>query len=307
MPSATTPPQTPDTDERSAAEKAAEEFDAVLGRPRDPERLGEYLDRLFVFAARRRVALVMLGVLFGFALVAALISAWEWDPDPDLGTSSAQTSAANPSEFEAGQGSPAGDATPTLSAELSASLDMAVVLRAGEEDRADRIVVDPDPAILPQGPGELQASLLAFAGAPHVAVVGPNGWLNGACIQVSTVTSDLRLVAAAWHDTPTGACAAQGVGAQADVSCVGPRVIVLRVDVPAGEVELPSGPDAPAAAVRVALRTPVDGYETVAVVGAVTLPTPFDPFTLPAARAGRGEAVTITPAGGGAAVRCQVQ
>lgn len=311
MPSTRTPPETPDSD-ASAAEKAqkaaAEEFDAVLGRPRDPDKLGDYLDRLFLFAARRRVALVMLAVLFGFALLAALISAWEWDPDPDLGSSPGQLSESDPSAFEAGQGSPAGDATPTLAADLGAGLNIPVVLRAGEGERADRIVVDPDPEILPQPPGDVRASLLAFGGTPHVAVIGPRGWLDEACIQLSTVTSDLRLIAASWHDTPTGACGAQGVGDQAEVRCVGARVIVLELEIPAGEVELPSGPDAPAAAVRVALRSVIDGYETAAVVANVPLPEEFDPTSLPAARAARGETVTITPAeGDGQAVRCQVQ
>ncbi len=317
MTSARTPQPTPDTEAHSepdpdaagrAERAAAEEFDAVLGRPRDPDKLGEYLDRLFLFAARRRVALVMLAVLFGFALVAALITAWEWESEPDLGSSGGQLSASAPSEFEAGQGSPAGDATPSLVADLGASLDTPVVLRSGDGPRADRIVVDPDLELLPQPPGEVRASLLAFGGAPHVAVFGPRRWLDRACIQVSTVTSDLRLIAASWHDTPTGACEAQAVGDQAEVSCVGPRVIVLALDIPVGEVELPSGPDAPAAAVRVALRNPVDGYETVSITGAVALPADFDRTMLPPARADRGQTVTITPAeGDGSAVRCQVQ
>ena len=107
------------------------------------------------------------------------------------------------------------------------------------------------------------------------------------------VDADLAPLVAAYNDTPTGACAARGVGVQAVVGCVGPGVITVEVAVPAGEVAVGGRPPMNAREVTVSLIGTADGYDDIAVRGAIPLGEEFELESIPLAWADAGEALDV--------------
>ena len=160
--------------------------------------------------------------------------------------------------------------TPSIAAEaggppvaepgLSAAISEPVSLVAGTGPIAERVTTAPF-ARFPYPPGALAASLFQYAGAGHVVIVGPSGFPDRACLRASVVTSELRPL-----DTVTSGPCAGPVGRDTAIGCLGPTAILLHLDIPAGEVNLPEGGTGFADAVRVQLvadETP--DYELLSV------------------------------------------
>ena len=153
---------------------------------------------------------------------------------------------------------------PVVEAALTTGLidTVAVVLGDGPVD--DRIVTAAF-SDFPYPPGSMRASLFQYAGSGHIVVVGPHGFTDNVCLRASVVTGDLRPL-----DTVTTGPCADPVGRPAVIGCVGPSAILLSLQVPEGEVDLPEGGTGFADAVRIQMIA--DGgerYETLTVRGTI--------------------------------------
>ncbi|MDH3754174.1 MAG: hypothetical protein OEU32_09920 [Acidimicrobiia bacterium] len=279
-------------------------FDDAFGGPRNPDALARYLDRNFLMAGRRRIALIGLSALLTVGLVVVIAIAATTDTAQRFGGSDADFQVVASDGFVEFDGSSAGSATPVLDPNVSTAIDTPAVVLAGGGERIDRVVVDPDPAILPVVPGTVAASLVTFGARPHVALVGAPGWLTAACIQVSVIAGDNEIVDATWLASPIGACAARGVGDAALSPCVGPRVVLVPLDWPRDL----GGDPASTWSILVDLVGGADGYESVLVSGRIDGSTA--PGDLVAMRADRGSEIVTSgapPATGPDGAACLVQ
>lgn len=162
-------------------------------------------------------------------------------------------------EVAAVQGGP-----PVVEAAVTAGLTDTVAVAIGDGPVESRIVTAAF-SDFPHPPGSMRASLFQYAGSGHVVIVGPLGFTDDVCLRASVVTSDLRPL-----DTVTTGPCADPVGRQAVIGCIGPSAILLDLQVPEGEVELPEGGVGFADAVRVQLIA--DGgerYETLTMRGTI--------------------------------------
>ena len=117
----------------------------------------------------------------------------------------------------------------------------------------------------PYPPGSIGASLFQYANSGHVALVGPAGFTDDACLRVSVVTEELRPL-----DTVTHGPCVETIGRDATVGCIGDTAILLALDIPTGEVALPEGGNGFADAIR--LQLVADGapdYEVLTVRGTI--------------------------------------
>ena len=142
---------------------------------------------------------------------------------------------------------------PFTESAVTAALADTVALLVGDGPPEDRITVAPF-ASYPYPPGALRASLFQYAGSGHVAIVGPPGFVDSACLRASVVTSDLRPL-----DTITHGPCVDPIGRTPTVGCLGADAILLDLVIPDGEVNLPEGGTGFADAVR--LQLVADGGE----------------------------------------------
>ena len=130
---------------------------------------------------------------------------------------------------------------------LTSGISDTVAVLVGTGPINDRVTTAPF-AAYPYPPGSLVASLFQYAGAGHVVIVGPTNFADAACLRASVVTSGLRPL-----DTVTSGPCADPVGREPAIGCAGPTALLLALDIPAGEVELPEGGTGFADAVRIQL------------------------------------------------------
>ncbi len=155
---------------------------------------------------------------------------------------------------------------PVAIAELTVSLSDQVVVRAGPEPVDERVVTEPVD-FFTVAPGAVTASLFSFNNRGQLALVGPDGFIDGTCFRVSVVTSDLRPL-----DTIRTAGCSDGIGREASVTCAGPSALILELTVESGEVELPEGGSGFADGVRIQLIA--DGrpdYEVATLRGTIAV------------------------------------
>lgn len=128
---------------------------------------------------------------------------------------------------------------------LTASLSETVAVLAGTGPVNDRVTTAPF-AAYPYPPGALVAALFQYGGSGHVALVGPATFADVVCLRVSVVTSGLRPL-----DTVTHGPCVEPIGREPAVGCAGSTAVLLSLDIPPGEVELPEGGTGFADAVRI--------------------------------------------------------
>jgi len=165
-----------------------------------------------------------------------------------------------PPEVAARSGGP-----PVASDLLTVAVTDPVSIEAGDGPEANRITVAPF-IDYPFTPGSIRASLFEYAGSGHVVFVGPDGFTESACLRASVVTSELRPL-----DTVTFGACAQPVGRDASVGCLGPSAVLLDLDIPSGEVELPEGGIGFADAIRVQLIGDDPDYEVLTLRGTIAV------------------------------------
>jgi hypothetical protein len=152
---------------------------------------------------------------------------------------------------------------PIANPDLTVALIDTVSVEAGTGAETDRITVAPF-AEFPYPPGSLRASLFQYAGSGQIAIVGPDGFTDDVCLRVSVVTEALRPL-----DTVAFGNCAQPVGRTPVLGCLGPSAVVLDLQIPNGEVELPEGGSGFADAVRVQLIGDHADYEVLTIRGTI--------------------------------------
>ena len=237
------------------------------GDPRDsfgPLTREERLDErrveadLLVGRKQRRVRVLVGVVLVGLL---ATVGLWWNNREPGAGVSAGEIAfGAAPEPSGALRAGP----SPVVEKALVARLDRAVAVRSGSGGIAERIALDVPAADLPQPSGSIAATLFRYRGSGQVVLVGPVGWLNKACIQVSVMSASLRPFDTAYTETRPGACAKDRVfGRVATVGCVDEKLATVMLDlvIPEGAVTLTEGGNASVAAVRVAIIGDNPAYE----------------------------------------------
>jgi len=176
---------------------------------------------------------------------------------------------------------------PVAEPELTAVLSTPLAVAVGAGEPQDRVVSAPnnDHRYVP---GDIAASLFQFAASGHVAVVGPEGFVDDVCLRASVVTEDLRPL-----DTVTFGSCADPVGRTPVVGCIGPGAVLLDLRIPEGEVELPEGGSGFADAVRIqSITDDRTGYEQLSVRGEIGVAVDDD-VTVPRFGGEVGETVTF--------------
>lgn len=218
--------------------------------------------------ARRRTALVIAGAVVAIALIAA--AAIFLRPDDDeapvgkIAFGETTATGESPDRF-------LGEA-PIVNENLLTRLDRAVAVREGAGNATDRIDPNVGADVLPSPPAALSATLFRYGGRGQVVIIGPAGFLNSACLQVSAVTLNLRPFDTAVYNAGS-ACPANIAGRAATPGCVGDTAIMLEVQFPQGEVALEEGGLASIGGVRVASFAVRPGYESLSVRGTIEVRT----------------------------------
>lgn len=241
----------------------------AFGPLSDAERLDEKRVEAELRAGdshRRRNVLVSLGVLVVLAVVAGVYFVVSGGDGDDDGGAITFAPTEEPDTTEAREG-PAPVVDPTLVARL----DRVVAVAAGEGPVGDRVVLDPPAEDLPQQPGVVAATLFHYNGTGQVVLVGPEGWLANACVQVSPIAQNLRPFETAFHETAPGACPDDVYGREAVVGCSSDTTLMLDLRIPEGEIGLEEGGTAALSAVRIVLLGNAPGYDQISVNGQVAV------------------------------------
>ena len=249
------------------------------------ERLDERaVEQDLVTGRRQRLITMMIGVIV--ITVVGIGAWWGWQ---EFGIEAERTQGAlqfgdldaSP-DVAALEGGP-----PIVEPLLTTALSETVSVFAGDGPVTERVTTAPF-ARYPYPPGALAASVFQYAGAGHVVIIGPVGFVDRACLRVSVVTSDLRPL-----DTVTHGPCVDPVGRDATVGCVGADAVLLALDIPTGSVELPEGGTGLADAIRVQLVA--DGapeYEVLSIRGTIEV-DPESGVVIPRFGGRIGEAVTF--------------
>lgn len=232
-----------------------------------PLTLQEQLDERQVSDAlqkgrKQRTINLSIGAVFLVAFVAGAVILWsEFLVDEGRTEGSFRFDGDDePPEVAARTGGP-----PAASDALTAAVTEPVSIAVGDGPEADRVTVAPF-VDYPFTPGSIRASLFQYAGSGHVVFVGPEGFTESACLRASVVTSELRPL-----DTVTYGGCAQPVGRTATVGCLGPSAVLLDLEIPSGQVDLPEGGSGFADAIRVQLVGNHPDYEVLTLRGTIAV------------------------------------
>lgn len=256
--------------ERMPTDIEARWRDLIAGGARSeafgPLTLQERLDERQVetaLVAGRRQRVVNLFVTLVLIVGVAVGALWGWQefgPGEDRTRGALQfADTGGPADVAAVEGG-----SPVAEPALSTALSDPVSVLAGDGPVADRVMSAPF-VRFPYPPGSIGASLFQYANSGHVALVGPAGFTDDACLRVSVVTEELRPL-----DTVTYGPCVETIGRDATVGCTGDTAILLALDIPTGEVALPEGGAGFADAIR--LQLVADGapdYEVLTVRGTI--------------------------------------
>ncbi|MBT6371280.1 MAG: hypothetical protein HOJ86_01240 [Acidimicrobiaceae bacterium] len=162
---------------------------------------------------------------------------------------------------------------PVAEPTLIAAADRVVAVLRGDGPPENRIQLDVPDVELPVRPGLLMATVFEHRGG-QVALVGPEDWWIGACVRVTVATDSLRPLDVVVHESKEGACPDGLGGRAARVTCVGPAVLMLGVDIPQGGVELDEGGLGWAETIRFGIEAApgtASKWEVLSVRGAITV------------------------------------
>ena len=162
---------------------------------------------------------------------------------------------------------------PVAEPTLIAAADRVVAVLRGDGPPENRIQLDVPDVELPVRPGLLMATVFEHRGG-QVALVGPEDWWIGACVRVTVATDSLRPLDVVVHESKEGACPDGLGGRAARVTCVGPAVLMLGVDIPQGGVELDEGGLGWAETIRFGIEAApgtASKWEILSVRGAITV------------------------------------
>ena len=175
---------------------------------------------------------------------------------------------------------------------LVADLDRLVAVAAGEGTVDDRIRLRVDDAVLPVPVGGVAASVFEHKGG-QVALVGPGGWVDGACVRASVVTEALRPLDVVLFESSDGACPIGLAGRPARATCRGTDALVIEIDIPQGEVDLVEGGIGWAEGIRLSLEFAAPGWEVLSLRGTITVPSGGEAVAIPSFGGTPGDEITV--------------
>ena len=184
---------------------------------------------------------------------------------------------------------------PVADPALVAVAETVVAVLRGDGPLEERIMLSVPWAELPIRPGTLAATVFEHGGG-QVALVGPDGWVDRACIRVSVVTGRFRPLDTVLHMGSDATCPAGLVGRRAEVTCLGSAALVLAINIPQGEVSLIEGGTGWAEAVRFGVESPVapsGRWETLAVRGMIAVPVGAESVAVPSFGGGAGDELAM--------------
>ncbi len=182
--------------------------------------------------------------------------------------------------------------------ELVASIDTLVAVVTGEGPVEERVRTEVPEGLLSHAPGEVSATIFRHRGG-QVALVGPAGWMDEACVRVSVVDNRLRPFDVATHETAPGACPENLPGRLATVACRGDTVLILSLGIPQGEVSLVEGGTSWPEAVRVGLESHHENWETLALRGTISVDTAQGDVVVPSYHGEKGDTILVRLGVGG--------
>ncbi|HEX7094285.1 MAG TPA: hypothetical protein VF183_00275, partial [Acidimicrobiales bacterium] len=188
------------------------------------------------------------------------------DTDDTVGSITFDPAGSDTDEAERRSGPP-----PVVDPALVARVERVVAVAEGSGPVESRIVMEPPAEHLPLPPASVVATLFHYNGRGQVVLVGPPGWADRACVQVSPISPTLRPFETALYEGEPGACPDGAFGRPATVGCRGDTTIMLDLELPAGEVGLAEGGTATLSAVRIVLLGKTAGYEHISVNGEVSV------------------------------------
>ncbi len=186
---------------------------------------------------------------------------------------------------------------------LVTRFDVPVVVAAGDGPRSERIELDPPANLLPAEPGAVVAGVARAGGDGRLILVGPDGWLDGACVLAQTTSAQLRPLSSLHFAATTDSCGLNPVGQPAEVICRGDNAVILSLDIPQGAVALPEGGTGFADSVRLQLVGAAEGYETMTIRGAIDV-ADDSVIDVPEVGGPPGAEVTVVLGGAGARATC---
>ena len=184
---------------------------------------------------------------------------------------------------------------PVAAPGLTAVADRPIAVLRGEAPLAERVVVQVPDSLLPVASGSLTAAVFEHVGG-QVALVGPTGWVESACVRISVVTDRLRPLDTVLHEGPRATCPEGLAGRRAEVTCLGESGLVLAIRIPQGEVTLVEGGSGWAEAIRFGIETavsPSGKWETLAVRGTIAVPIDADSVSVPRFGGSTGDELTL--------------
>ncbi len=186
---------------------------------------------------------------------------------------------------------------------LVTRFDVPVVVVAGDEPRSERIELDPPADLLPAESGAVVGGVARAGGDGRLILVGPDGWLDDACVLAQTTSAELRPLSSLHFAATTSSCGPDPVGQPAEVICRGDTAVILSLDIPQGAVALPEGGTGFSDSVRLQLVGGADGYETVSIRGAIDV-ADDSVIDVPEVGGPPGAEVTVVLGGAGARATC---
>lgn len=160
--------------------------------------------------------------------------------------------------------------SPEAEPKLVVALDRLVAVATGDGLLEDRVQLSVSEGVLPLSRGSVFATVFEHGGG-QVALLGPPGWTESACVRASVVTYLLRPLDVVLYESGD-ACPASVVGPNTRLTCVGSQVLIFAIEIPQGEVELVEGGIGWAEAVRVGIEFSVPGWEVLSLRGTIAVP-----------------------------------
>ena len=174
---------------------------------------------------------------------------------------------------------------PVAEAALTAVADQIVAVVRGEEPIAERIYYSVPDTELPIGVGSVSAAVFQYDHG-QIALVGPEGWVDQACVRVSVTTEGLRPLDVIRHEGRWATCPEGMVGRDSRVTCRGSSVLILGIEIPQRDnpKELPEGGEGWAEKVRFGVEAPLEvggAWEVLAVRGTIEVPAGREDVVIP--------------------------
>ena len=182
---------------------------------------------------------------------------------------------------------------PILEPDLTSELNLLVALQQGEgpeEERVRQVVPD---NLLTVEPNEVRATIFGYSATGQVALFGPEGWLQEACIRASVTDGNFRPFDVVIFDSTGDSCPDQILGRDVSATCLGERMLMIPLYIPQGEIKHSEGGTGWAEMIRIGYEMKVPGWETLAIRGTITVDSQESQVEIPVFSGEAGEEISV--------------